>query len=221
MLPGSIATDSDVVAELLAHCLPRDRGPVDRAAGGAADPRGRVLLRPHELGAALRRARPVRLPPAVPRPARPGRRARGLGAGLGDAGSQRDRRHLRARGRAGRAGGDRRATGRTSLEVPWLRDVEPRLCIFEFAYIARPDSRLYGREVHETRCRMGELLAAAGAGRGRHGDGRARVGGPRGRGLRPGERHPLRTGPGQEPLHRPLVHRARPAASGPTRCGAS
>ena len=51
------------------------------------------------------------------------------------------------------------ADGPTSLEIPWLRDVEPRLCIFEFAYIARPDSRLYGREVHEVRCRMGELLA--------------------------------------------------------------
>jgi amidophosphoribosyltransferase len=47
-----------------------------------------------------------------------------------------------------------------SLTVPWLKEVAPRLCIFEFAYIARPDSRLYGREVHETRCRMGELLAA-------------------------------------------------------------
>ena len=52
------------------------------------------------------------------------------------------------------------AEGPHSLEIPWLRDVEPRLCIFEFAYIARPDSRLYGREVHETRCRMGALLAA-------------------------------------------------------------
>ncbi len=51
------------------------------------------------------------------------------------------------------------ADGPTSLEIPWLRDVEPRLCIFEFAYIARPDSRLYGREVHEVRCRTGELLA--------------------------------------------------------------
>ena len=51
------------------------------------------------------------------------------------------------------------ADGPTSVEIPWLRDVESRLCIFEFAYIARPDSRLYGREVHETRCRMGELLA--------------------------------------------------------------
>jgi amidophosphoribosyltransferase len=52
------------------------------------------------------------------------------------------------------------ADGPRSVEVPWLREVEPHLCIFEFAYIARPDSRLYGKEVHETRCRMGELLAA-------------------------------------------------------------
>ncbi len=37
--------------------------------------------------------------------------------------------------------------------------VKPRLCIFEFVYFARPDSKLYGREVHGTRRRMGELLA--------------------------------------------------------------
>jgi amidophosphoribosyltransferase len=51
-------------------------------------------------------------------------------------------------------------SGVHSLSISWLKEVAPRLCIFEFAYIARPDSRLYGREVHETRCRMGELLAA-------------------------------------------------------------
>jgi amidophosphoribosyltransferase len=34
-----------------------------------------------------------------------------------------------------------------------------RLCIFEFVYFARPDSRLHGKEVHGTRRRMGELLA--------------------------------------------------------------
>jgi amidophosphoribosyltransferase len=45
------------------------------------------------------------------------------------------------------------------LTIPGLKEVSPRLCIFEFAYIARPDTRLYGKEVHETRCRMGELLA--------------------------------------------------------------
>ena len=38
-------------------------------------------------------------------------------------------------------------------------EVEPALCIFEFVYFARPDSKLYGQEVHGTRRRMGELLA--------------------------------------------------------------
>jgi amidophosphoribosyltransferase len=37
--------------------------------------------------------------------------------------------------------------------------VQPTLCLFEFVYLARPDSRLYGQEVHGARVRMGELLA--------------------------------------------------------------
>ncbi|MBV8692185.1 MAG: amidophosphoribosyltransferase, partial [Actinobacteria bacterium] len=37
--------------------------------------------------------------------------------------------------------------------------IDPKLCIFEFVYFARPDSQLYGREVHGARRRMGELLA--------------------------------------------------------------
>jgi amidophosphoribosyltransferase len=37
--------------------------------------------------------------------------------------------------------------------------IDPTLCIFEFVYFARPDTILYGNEVHGARRRMGELLA--------------------------------------------------------------
>jgi len=51
------------------------------------------------------------------------------------------------------------ADGQQSLR-PFAEDrVRPTLCIFEFVYLARPDSRLYGQELHGARERMGELLA--------------------------------------------------------------
>jgi amidophosphoribosyltransferase len=37
--------------------------------------------------------------------------------------------------------------------------VEPRLCVFEFVYFARPDSQIYGRNVHSARYDMGKQLA--------------------------------------------------------------
>ncbi len=107
------------------------------------------------------------------------------------------------------------ADGPRSLR-PWPAErIDPKLCLFEFVYLARPDSRLYGQELHGARIRMGELLAEQAPVVRRHGDGRARLGLARGRGVRPAQRHPLRPRAGQEPLHRPDVHRPRPGPAGP------
>ena len=51
------------------------------------------------------------------------------------------------------------ATGPRSLRPFPSERVDPRLCLFEFVYFARPDTRLYERNVHQARVRMGELLA--------------------------------------------------------------
>lgn len=47
---------------------------------------------------------------------------------------------------------------RTERPFPPER-VNPKLCLMEHVYLARPDTQLYGREVHGARRRMGELLA--------------------------------------------------------------
>jgi amidophosphoribosyltransferase len=51
------------------------------------------------------------------------------------------------------------ATGVRSLRPFPDAVVQPALCLFEFVYFARPDSRLYNRGVHQARVRMGEQLA--------------------------------------------------------------
>jgi len=51
------------------------------------------------------------------------------------------------------------ATGVRTVHPFAPERIEPRLCSFEFVYIARPDTILYGKEVHGARVRMGELLA--------------------------------------------------------------
>jgi amidophosphoribosyltransferase len=51
------------------------------------------------------------------------------------------------------------ATGYRSVRVFPQDAVDPKLCLFEFVYFARPDSTLYGQGVHAARVRMGETLA--------------------------------------------------------------
>ncbi|HVM39422.1 MAG TPA: amidophosphoribosyltransferase [Acidimicrobiia bacterium] len=47
----------------------------------------------------------------------------------------------------------------TGLHSYRYAEPQPRLCLFEFVYLARPDSILYNQNVHAARQRMGEELA--------------------------------------------------------------
>jgi amidophosphoribosyltransferase len=42
---------------------------------------------------------------------------------------------------------------------PFTNTPDPKLCVFEFVYFARPDSHLLGRNIHASRQEMGRLLA--------------------------------------------------------------
>jgi amidophosphoribosyltransferase len=159
MLPGSIATDSDVVAELLAHAFPETgelAGALQAVLPIVEGAYSFVLMNTQKLFGVRDPYgfRPLCLGRLGPAEAPEGWVLASETPALSVIGAT----FVREidPGELVVIDGD----GVRSLQIPWLKEVTPRLCIFEFAYIARPDSKLYGREVHETRCRMGELLAA-------------------------------------------------------------
>jgi amidophosphoribosyltransferase len=51
------------------------------------------------------------------------------------------------------------AGGPRSLRPFPIERVDPKLCLFEFVYFARPDTRLYNQSVHQARLHIGEQLA--------------------------------------------------------------
>ena len=93
-------SDTEVIAALISS----DEAPLEEAvANTMRQARGRLLGRRALGGDAARLPRPVRLPPALPRPD-----PRGLGGRLRDVRARPRRRRVRARGRARRARRDRR-----------------------------------------------------------------------------------------------------------------
>ena len=51
------------------------------------------------------------------------------------------------------------ATGVRSIQPFPVERINPTLCVFEFVYFARPDTQLYTLSVHHARVRMGQFLA--------------------------------------------------------------
>ena len=160
MLPGTVASDSDLVAELIATCFPPDG---DGRSDGRDLERALVEVLPRLEGA--------------------------FSFVLMDAGhliGVRDPNGFRPLCLGKLEGGWVLASETPALDVigaHFVREIEPgelividatgcrserpfprhrldpKLCIFELVYIARPDSQLYGKEIHGARRRMGELLA--------------------------------------------------------------
>ena len=147
-LPAT-SSDTEVVLHLYARSKARiGRGRARRIGRAGA---GRVLARAAHEGSPDRGARSARLPAARARPAR-----RCLGRLLGNLRDGSDRRHLRARRRAGRSAGHQRRRAAVDQAVPAAPLAH---CVFEHVYFARPDSYVFGRASTRSAPSLGRILA--------------------------------------------------------------
>jgi amidophosphoribosyltransferase len=160
MLPGSITSDSDLIAELVARDLARGEAPA-----GDLDPLTHSLTRvlPRLRGAFSlvlldpRQIVGVRDPKGF-RPLCLGRLDNGWvlaseSPALDVVGAH----FVRELDPGEMVVID--ASGPRSLHPFAPESIDPKLCLFEYVYFARPDARLYGQNVHHARVRMGEHLA--------------------------------------------------------------
>jgi len=166
MLPGIVTSDSDLVAELLARCFPVEPAPNE---SHLIDALMRVLPKlegAFSLGLMdLTRVVAVRDPH--------GFRPLCLGELVYFVNDEERRGHVFASESPALEvigadfvreiePGEMVVIGPDGVRSYWpfaAEKVDPRLCVFEFVYFARPDARLQGQEVYATRRRMGELLA--------------------------------------------------------------
>nr|WP_254126809.1 amidophosphoribosyltransferase [Aquihabitans sp. G128] len=167
MLPGTVASDSDLVAELVAHELERadqhDEVDPDAAVGASLDAAVAKVL-PRLQGAFSltimdeHRVIGVRDPNGF-RPLCLGRLDDG-GWVLASESPALDvvGAHFVREVDPGEMVIIDETGVRSVMPFPPER-LDPKLCVFEFVYFARPDTRLYGRSVHHARVRQGELLA--------------------------------------------------------------
>ena len=160
MLPGTVASDSDLMAELLADELGKNP---ESSADGRALERALLSLAPRLKGAfsvvAMDEGHVIGLrDPSGFRPMCLGKLDQGWVLASESPALDVVGAHLVREIEPGEMIVID-ATGYRSVRAFPPEAIDPHLCLFEFVYFARPDSRLYGRSVHQARVHMGEQLA--------------------------------------------------------------
>ncbi|HXZ83614.1 MAG TPA: amidophosphoribosyltransferase [Acidimicrobiales bacterium] len=163
MLPGFTPSDSDLIGELLARAYP--------AANGGSNPRGLeealcsvlpLLVGAFSLGLIDATRLYAARDPNGFRPLCLGRLEGNDEEGWVIASESPALAAVGARFVREIEPGELVIIGRDGVRSLWpfpAARIMPKLCVFEFVYFARPDTDLYGREVHAVRRRMGERLA--------------------------------------------------------------